>query len=135
MALLRNPNFKGQDLVTQWGKLTFDENGEVEVTEDAGRKLGTLKGFSFVSDEEMEENSTEEENAQETENTTSDEAENESGDEEESAEEETSATAYTEEELNEKNVPQLRKIAKDMGLAVPSDAKKKQVIEAILGNQ
>lgn len=146
MALLRNPNFAGKPLVTQWGKLIFNENGEAEVSEDAGKKLGTLKGFSFVSDDEVESSSDDEENSQETENTTPESSENES-EVEESSEEATSeeesenedvaveTTAYTEEELNKKNVPQLKKIAKDLGLSIPADAKKQQVISAIIENQ
>lgn len=145
MALLRNPNFAGKPLVTQWGKLIFNENGEAEVSEDAGKKLGTLKGFSFVSGDEVESSSDDEENSQETENTTPESSENES-EVEESSEEATSeesenedvaieTTAYTEEELNKKNVPQLKKIAKDLGLSIPADAKKQQVIAAIIENQ
>lgn len=146
MALLRNPNFAGKPLVTQWGKLIFNENGEAEVSEDAGRKLGTLKGFSFVSGDEVESSSDDEENSQETENTTPESSENES-EVEESYEETTfekesenedvavETTAYTEEELNKKNVPQLKKIAKDLGLSIPADAKKQQVIAAIIENQ
>lgn len=149
MAILRNPRFSGKNLVTQWGKLTFNENGEVEVSEDAGKKLGTLKGFSVVLDKEVETSSPDEENSQEMENTTAEKAENESEAEEsskdvseknetedEAAEEKSvETTDYTEEELEKKNVPQLKKIAKDMGLTVSSDAKKKQVIAAILENQ
>lgn len=146
MALLRNPNFAGKPLVTQWGKLIFNENGEAEVSEDAGKKLGTLKGFSFVSGDEVESSSDEKENSQETENTTPESSENES-EVEESSEEATSeeesenedvaveTTAYTEEELNKKNVPQLKKIAKDLGLSIPADAKKQQIIAAIIENQ
>ena len=145
MALLRNPNFAGKPLVTQWGKLIFNENGEAEVSEDAGKKLGTLKGFSFVSGDEVESSSDDEENSQETENTTPESSENES-EVEESSEEATSeesenedvaveTTAYTEEELNKKNVPQLKKVAKDLGLSIPADAKKQQVIAAIIENQ
>lgn len=146
MALLRNPNFAGKPLVTQWGKLIFNENGEAEVSEDAGKKLGTLKGFSFVSGDEVESSSDDEENSQETEDTTPESSENES-EVEESSEEATSeeesenedvaveTTAYTEEELNKKNVPQLKKIAKDLGLSIPADAKKQQVIAAIVENQ
>ena len=146
MALLRNSNFAGRPLVTQWGKLIFNENGEVEVSEDAGKKLGTLKGFSFVSGDEVKSSSDDEENSQETENTTPESSENES-EAEEYSEEATSedksededaaveTTTYTEEELNKKNVPQLKKIAKDLGLSIPADAKKQQVITAIIKNQ
>lgn len=146
MALLRNPNFAGKPLVTQWGKLIFNENGEAEVSEDAGKKLGTLKGFSFVSGDEVESSSDDEENSQETENTTPESSENDSevgeSSEEATSEEESEnedvaveTTAYTEEELNKKNVPQLKKIAKDLGLSIPADAKKQQVIAAIIENQ
>lgn len=146
MALLRNPNFAGKPLVTQWGKLIFNEDGEAEVSEDAGKKLGTLKGFSFVSGDEVKSSSDDEENSQETENTTPESSENES-EVEESSEEATSeeesenenvaveTTAYTKEELSKKNVPQLKKIAKDLGLSISPDAKKQQVITAIIENQ
>lgn len=156
MAILKNLSFANRELVTQWGKLHFDKNGEVEVDDEVGKKLSTLKGFSVEAGEESENNSNDEENSQEGENetpedeeseeevetdseeseddTTEDDAEAETEDEEsEESEEEVETTAYTEKELEEKTVPQLRKIAKDMGLAISSDAKKKQIIDAILG--
>lgn len=154
MAILKNLDFKEKDLVTQWGKLHFDKNGEVEVNDEVGKKLSTLKGFSVEAEEESGNNSDDEENSQENENetpedeesekevetdseeseddTTEDDAEAETEDEE-SEEEVEETTTYTEKELEEKTVPQLRKIAKDMGLAISSDAKKKQIIDAILG--
>lgn len=138
MAILKNLSLKGQNLVTQWGELTFNENGETEIGEDAGKKLSTLNGFSFISDEEIEKYPDDEKNSQETENTTTDESieetENEEIETEESSEEE-NVTKYSEEELNAKNVAQLKKIAKEMGLTVASDAKKKQIIDIIIENQ
>jgi hypothetical protein len=138
MAILKNLNLKGQNLVTQWGELTFNENGETEIGEDAGKKLSTLNGFSFISDEEMEKYSDDEKNSQETENTTTDESIEETEDEEietEDSSEEENVAEYSEEELNAKNVAQLKKIAKEMGLTVASDAKKKQIIDIIIENQ
>ncbi len=153
MAILKNLSFADRELVTQWGKLHFDKNGEVKVDDEVGKKLSTLKGFSVEAEEESGNNSDDEENSQEDENetpedeeseeevetdseeseddTTEDDTEAETEDEE--SEEEVETTAYTEKELEEKTVPQLRKIAKDMGLAISSDAKKKQIIDAILG--
>lgn len=139
MAILKNLSLKGQNLVTQWGELTFNENGETEIGEEAGKKLSTLNGFSFISDEEMEKYSDYEKNSQETENTTADESiEEETESEEietENSSEEENVTEYSEEELSAKNVAQLKKIAKEMGLTVASDAKKKQIIDIILENQ
>ena len=137
MAILKNLSLKGQNLVTQWGELTFNENGETEIGEDAGKKLSTLNGFSFISDEEIEKYSNDEKNSQETENTTTEESIEETEDEEIETEEssEENVTEYSEEELNAKNVAQLKKIAKEMGLTVASDAKKKQIIDIIIENQ
>lgn len=137
MAILKNLSLKGQNLVTQWGELTFNENGETEIGEDAGKKLGTLNGFSFISDEKIEKYPGDEKNSQETENTTTDESIEETEDEEIETEEssEKNVTEYSEEELNAKNVAQLKKIAKEMGLTVASDAKKKQIIDIIIENQ
>jgi hypothetical protein len=144
MAILKNLSFAQKELVTQWGKLLFDENGEAEVSDEAGEKLATLKGFSVVLDNEADKNSDDDENAQETENTTPGEPENgeseqqeepadEAGEKQETAQEDTpAAPVYTEEELNAKNVPQLKKIAKDMGLKVAADAKKAELVNAIL---
>lgn len=135
MAILKNPNFKGKDLMTQWGKLTFDENGEVEISEDAGKKLGTLKGFSFIPNGNVENNSPDKEKSQETKDTSSEISENESENETEANSEAEETNEYTEEELEENTVAQLKKIAKDMGITIQSDAKKKQIIESILENQ
>ena len=66
MAILKNLSLKGQNLVTQWGELTFNENGETEIGEDAGKKLSTLNGFSFISDEEIEKYTDDEKNSHET---------------------------------------------------------------------
>lgn len=150
MAILKNANFANKGLVTQWGRLQFNEKGEVEVSENAGKKLSTLEGFSVDLDGSMETSSDKEENDQETEDTTAEDSENDSepeegetsaeqeedaqqvDDEEENATEEENA-AYTEEELAKKNVPQLKKIAKDLKLDMPSDSKKQQLIDAILG--
>lgn len=140
MAILKNLSFANKALVTQWGKLLFDAEGKTKVDDEAGKKLSTLKGFSVDLDSDMEESSYSEENPQETKDTTPENEENEVQEQEdvsdsEEAETESEIVDYTENELGEKNVPQLKKIAKELGIKTASDAKKQQLIEAILENQ
>ena len=142
MSKIFNGNNKGQSIATAIGLISFDENGIAEVNdEEMAEKLLQLDGYKRPDGEgapkqpqsepkkaEVENNSSEEENTQETEENTSD-------NEEENVEEEKSeGEELTEEVLTTKNVPQLRKIAKDNDIDLNGATKKDEIIAIILGS-
>lgn len=143
MSKIYNGRHKGSSIATSIGIITFDANGIADVDdEEMVEKLLQLDGYERPDSEEAdkqpeqseqpqnetkqpaaEENSSEEENDQKNDESTS-EDEKEKADSEE----------LTEEVLTTKNVPQLRKIAKDNNIDLNGATKKDEIVAIILGS-
>ena len=152
MSKIFNDNHKGKSIVTAIGLISFDENGIAEVNdEEMVEKLLQLDGYKRpegeeISDQtkqseqpqneikqpEVKDNSSEEQSTQENDEEALDDEEE--VDEEEVDEEKVEGEELTEEVLIAKNVPQLRKIAKDNSIDLNGATKKDEIIAIILGS-
>lgn len=123
---------KGKKMTTSIGIIEFDANGVADIKdENYVASLMELDGFELADGEQMPEKvddneevevpSEEEESPQETEEETA----------ETPAEEE--ASEFSEEALADKNVPQLRKIAKDNNIDLAGASKKDEIVAIIIG--
>ena len=124
LAKLMNLKYAGKKLTTGFGTIEFNELGIAEVEDTVADTLVELQGFS-VQKEELDEDTKEispEEDSQkfEQENPVEDKELEEDSEE------------YTEEELDKLTVPQLKKIANEMGVNTKDLTKKNQLISAIL---
>lgn len=123
MAILKNIAFANKNLVTAFGKITFDGNGEVHLDDSAAEKLATLDGFSIVE----ETTTPDTKNAVETKSEqVADEVATDT------VEEETADEVIDRDELEKMNVPQLRKYAKTNNIDISGLSKKDDIIDAIL---
>ena len=129
MSKIFNGNNKGQSIATAIGLISFDENGIAEVNdEEMAEKLLQLDGYKRPDGEGAPKQPQSEPKKAEVENNSS---------EEENVEEEKSegeGEELTEEVLTTKNVPQLRKIAKDNDIDLNGATKKDEIIAIILGS-
>lgn len=140
MSKIINELLKGKAVVTSGGLITFDSEGVANVDdEELVERLIQLKGYKRAKEDiqpenpepqeeakeedKVEEVPPEEENAQETDESTS-----------EDKEEEAAESKFTEEFLSAKNVPQLKKIAKDNNIDLAGATKKDEIIAIILGS-
>lgn len=135
MSKIFNNRLKGKQLATSGGKIQFNAEGVAEIAnEELVEKLLGLKGYSLVEDTEnpvknpkkepdMVKSSDEDEKPQEEDENTSDEEDAEG----------VAEAEYTEESLMEKNVPQLKKVAKDNNIDLAGATKKDEIIAIILG--
>lgn len=136
MSKIFNNRLKGKQLSTSYGKVQFNSDGVAEIeNEELVEKLLELNGYKLVEgDENAAENHQEKPDAGKTstaEETTQKNAEDTSEDEEE--DDGVAETEYTEESLMEKNVPQLKKVAKDNDIDLAGATKKDEIIAIILG--
>lgn len=127
MSKIINLRMKNKKMNTSIGVIEFDSEGVADIkNEEYVADLLELNGFELADGEKMPEKASKkedsevisevEENAQETEEET-----------------EESPGELSEESLLEKNVPQLRKIAKDNGIDLAGASKKDEIIAVILG--
>ena len=138
MSKIINLLLKGQAVMTSGGRIDFDSEGVAEVEdEELVDRLVQLKGYERADsqpeqpeqpeepkeEEKVEEVPPEEENTQEIDESTS-----------EDKEEGTPESEFTEEFLSAKNVPQLKKIAKDNNIDLAGASKKDEIIAVILGS-
>ena len=150
MSKIFNNRLKGKKLATSKGLIQFDANGIADIPdEELVTKLLELKGYEKAEDDSQDAQDGKKES--ETENTTTQEEKHEfeaSGQPEEDSSsestpeeveqaeetepEETETTPYGE-ELLEKNVPQLKKIAKEKGIDLNGANKKDEIIAILLG--
>lgn len=152
MSKVFNNRLKGKQLATSIGLIQFDANGVADIAdEEMVEKLLELKGYSLAEegensaqnlekDSETEKTSPEEKNTQENDENTSedvqdeeDKAEDKSEEVEGDSEDAADEGAWTEEKLANKNVPQLKKIAKDNNIDLNGASKKDEIIAIILG--
>lgn len=152
MSKVFNNRLKGKQLATSIGLIQFDANGVADIAdEEMVEKLLELKGYSLAEegensaqnlekDSETEKTSPEEKNTQENDENTSEDVQDEEDKVEDKSEEvegdlEDAADegAWTEEKLANKNVPQLKKIAKDNNIDLNGASKKDEIIAIILG--
>lgn len=137
MSKIINNRLKGKQLATSYGKVQFNSDGVAEIeNEELVEKLLKLNGYKLVEgDENSAENRQEEPDAGKTsavEETTQKNDEDTSEDEPEE-DDGVAETEYTEESLMEKNVPQLKKVAKDNDIDLAGATKKDEIIAIILG--
>lgn len=137
MSKIINNRLKGKQLATSYGKVQFNSDGVAEIeNEELVEKLLKLNGYKLVEgDENSDENRQEEPDAGKTsaaEETTQKNDEDTSEDEPEE-DDGVAETEYTEESLMEKNVPQLKKVAKDNDIDLAGATKKDEIIAVILG--
>lgn len=150
MSKIFNDNHKGKSIATAIGLISFDENGIAEVNdEEMVEKLLQLDGYkrpegeetsdqtkqseqsqNEIKQPEVKDNSSEEQSTQEND----EEALNDEDEEEVDEEVDEEGEELTEEVLIAKNVPQLRKIAKDNSIDLNGATKKDEIIAIILGS-
>lgn len=114
---IENLRYAGRSIIFRGEEIAFSESGIAEVPDDVGEVLVTMKGYFDTS-----------KSASNAPSTVSRVPVPE-------AVESDSSEEITEETLNEKNVMQLKKIAKDLGVELDGASKKDQIIELILEAQ
>lgn len=142
---------KGRKLNTAFGLFEFDQQGIAEVPDEHVNKLLALNGYKLIGgkpaapenngqdddlnaqdgaeDGQVGKNPNEEENTQNDDENDAEQAEENNDDEEQSG----GKPTMTVEQLNGKNVAQLKKIAKDNNIDLAGATKKDEIIPIILG--
>ena len=160
MSTIKNERMKGRTLTTSFGKFAFNSEGVAEVPDEHANKLLALKGYKIVgeapkgdeNDDEqgkVGENPTGGENSQnddesnagneekddetDAEGEGSDDTSNSEGVADGNNEEKVVETTFSPEELEGKNVPQLKKIAKDNGIDLQGATKSDEIKAIIIG--
>lgn len=128
MSMIFNNRLKNKELVTSKGKIQFNAEGVADIQdEELVNKLLELSGYSLFDGEQpkkaVESPKEEDESTDEV-----DESTDEVDDDIFSENDE-----FTEESLSTKNVPQLRKIAKDNNIDIAGANKKDEIIAIIIG--
>lgn len=115
---LKNIKLISKTITTAKGNIAFDKEGIAEVSDELGNGLLGLEGYEVVEsvkeapkNANVENSSDKEEKSQETQNTTSDE------------------------DLESKNVIQLRKIAKDKNIDLKGASKKEEILAILEANK
>ena len=148
MSKIFNGNHKGKSIATAIGLISFDENGIAEVDdEEMVEKLLQLDGYERPEGEEVSEQPKQsehhqneakqpevKENSSGGENTQENDEDNSDDEKEKVGEEKSEGEELTEEVLTTKNVPQLRKIAKDNNIDLNGATKKDEIVAIILGS-
>lgn len=124
---LLNLQLKNRILITSKGNFEFDGEGTSDIPDEVAKGLLTLANYSEYKGKNS---SVKEKKEDEPINIPSKE-EKQDIDEISSDKEETKH--YTREELEEKNVLQLKKIAKELDVDLDGKSKKDDIIDAILG--
>lgn len=140
MVTLKSDKLRNQNLVSAYGKVTFDENGLAVVDDALGENLSKLHGYHIIGEENSSDDTEftqEEEIVQEE--VTSEESIPETKEDsvEQEDDSETEETEETEEDgsedLSTLNVPQLKKYAKDHGIDVTGLTKRQELLDKIIG--
>lgn len=118
----------GKSIVTSFGSVSFNDQGEANVELEVANKLCELNGFSMVRDN-TEAEPTEEPIIKSNDDYNTEELENET---ELKDIDESDDIGITEEELNKLTAAQLKKIAVDNGINVKNLTRRDQFIAAIM---
>lgn len=156
MSKVYSERLRNRVLKTAFGEFSFDGQGVAEVPDEHVKKLLALKGYHLPKGEtapntentgeeapqpsapaeqetpetpSMGENPSDDENEQETDEST----EGDENEDEGTGEEKTEKKSYTVEQLESKNVAQLKKIAKDNNIDLAGATKKDEIIPVIIG--
>ena len=123
--IIQNLGLKNKRIMTALGEVQFNENGKAEVQDEQGRRLSSLKGFVVVEEKQETDNKQPEQDKVVSQNEEKDDVidkDNESF----------TGTITLEEIKAAKNVPILKKIAKDNNIDVEGLAKKDEIANAII---
>ena len=110
--ILKNLYLKNKKLTTAFGEFTFDGEGKADIPDEQANKLLELKGYERIDKED--EQKAEVKPAEKTEEVTK------------------TIDKVTVEDIKAKNVPMLKKFAKDNNIEVEGLTKKEELVDAIL---
>ena len=156
---LSNTTYAGKTLVTAFGNITFDKDGNANVSDEAVEALTKLPGFTtdYTTPAEDDTDKGDEDGGEthgendktltdgdsgavehaeggQQKNTQGDENDTQNGDENGKNDEETPGDeALTEEQLKKLQVPSLKKLCKDKGLDITGITTKQPLINLLLG--
>lgn len=138
MSKIFNNRLKGKQLATSQGLIQFNTEGVADISnEELVEKLLELKGYTLVegsekSSENPDKTPKVEKTSDEKENTQKND-EDDSKSDEENNEEKVVETTFIPEELEGKNVAQLKKIAKDNNIDLQGATKSDEIKAIIIG--
>lgn len=138
MSKIFNNRLKGKQLATSQGLIQFNAEGVADISnEELVEKLLELKGYTLVegsekSSENPDKTPKVEKTSDEKENTQKND-EDDSKSDEENNEEKVVETTFIPEELEGKNVAQLKKIAKDNNIDLQGATKSDEIKAIIIG--
>lgn len=129
MGNIMNYSLRGKKLATSSGVIEFDEDGIALAPDDILDGLLELKGFTAPEDNIRQKSDEEDDDENK------DAGDNDVGGNQENQEEDEndSETKFDLDELNNKGVPQLRKIAKENDIDLGNAKTKEEIIEIMMG--